>query len=413
MIFDESSESPRLALFCARMLRDQEAGADVNDIGLAIAAESKLAVQSWNHPSGAVRPRMTYHANSQFGIWLISGTDDMTQVAALVSAYSLRIPNDTFPGLPNYFHDQGFGIGQLQHAVGRPDPQRVYYVGHSLGGALAQATCAMEERSIPRVNHLSVTFGSPRVGDDRFRQRLTRNSNTRWMNDDDSVPLLPPELPASIQFASGLGNEVLGRWASFVHGGGGVVCDFDGRPRSDVIPPFGVITGGASLVAWAFKAMIDSSTSHSMTEYVRRLQLLVGLVTPPVQARVVPSQPERNHTSDRASTNRQVQVWRSTIINTGVEQNKGPLVVPDDRAFQTLKVDGFWYTTFGGALVAIGPTRKRASLLATRGNYFLHRLQRMGGVDINALKFLFPIYLDAASSADGGFKPRIAPIASS
>jgi len=231
------------------------------------------------------------------------------------------------------------------------------------------------------------------------------------MNDDDPVPLLPPQLPSSIPFAAGLGTEVLSRWESFVHGGGGIVLDRDGHPRQDVLPPLGRVDAAVSLAAWVLKSATDRSSPHALEEYVRRLTLMQPLVTPPVSERIVQSPVERTHTVDRPSSNRQVEQWRDTIVHTGATQNQAALKVPPERAFQTIKVDGLWWVVFGGFLVAVGPTRKRAGAMATRGNEFLRRLQRMAGVDVQALQTLLPIYLEAASAPNNGFEPLIVPIA--
>jgi len=413
MIFDQDSASPALALFCARQLAYMQAGGTGTQVGVNISEESGMGVTTREFISTASRPRWVYVENESFGVALILGTDNMFQAANIVSAWSLRIPNDTTPGLPQYFNDQAFAMRQLMGGVQSRNAQRVYFVGHSLGGALAEAMAVQEYNSRFRASVLSTTFGSPRVGDIRFRDALARNSNTRWMNDADPVPLLPPEVPDSIQFAAGLGIEVIDRWSRFLHGGGGIVLDDQGRTTAQVIPPLGLVRGGASLAAFLLKAATDQSSIHSLTYYVDRLQMLVANTTPPQRARVVESPIEPTHNTHRGSANAAIDQWRDTIVHTGAQQNASALTVPDDRQFRTVKFDGFWWVTFGGALVAVGPTRKRAGAMATRGNEFLRRLQRMAGVDINALKFLFPIYLDAASTPNNGFKPVIAPIATS
>ena len=63
--------------------------------------------------------------------------------------------------------------------------------GHSLGGAVATIIAAALQNQIPQLD--LVTFGSPRPGGRKFRQRL-RVPHKRFVHGNDVVPQLP--LPA-------------------------------------------------------------------------------------------------------------------------------------------------------------------------------------------------------------------------
>jgi len=408
MLFDNDGAYPPLSQFFAQQLGILESGSDPATVGLAIGevagqGNSQLITAG----NSRIPPYWIYKAEG-YAIVFIGGTEDISQAATLVTAWSRRIPNDTFAGLPDLMDSTAFAIIARFQSFGPPTPGRVFFVGHSYGGVLAQAAAAVFKSRNPSVSVLSVTFGAPRTGDRRFTAMQSRDSNTRWMNDDDPVPLLPPSIPAAISYATGLGNEVIGRWEQFIHGGGGVVLDSDGNPTPGELPPRGQVAGGASLAAWVLKTAQGGDPAHSMSAYYDRLTKLVTRTAPPMPARVHEARQEPSRVNDRHTQNNQIDAYIANIVHTGAQQQVGPIVVPPDRPFKTVKFDGLWWVTFGGQLVAVGGTRKRAGRMAVLGNDFLRRIQRQAGVDTVALKQLFGEYLDLASVPGNGFSPVIA-----
>jgi len=75
-------------------------------------------------------------------------------------------------------------------------PRTIWVTGHSLGGPLATLAVAKlrQEKNQP-VNGL-YTFGSPRVGNDKFADKFNddfKKYTFRFVNDNDAVPHVPPE----------------------------------------------------------------------------------------------------------------------------------------------------------------------------------------------------------------------------
>jgi hypothetical protein len=68
-----------------------------------------------------------------------------------------------------------------------------YYIGHSLGGALATIAATVFGAMYPDARHVCMTFGSPRVGDDNFVREFTKqcDESVRSVNQEDPVPLIP------------------------------------------------------------------------------------------------------------------------------------------------------------------------------------------------------------------------------
>jgi hypothetical protein len=77
-------------------------------------------------------------------------------------------------------------VDAIDRAV--PATLGLYITGHSLGGALAQIASAVLERDNLAACY---TFGSPRVGTERF-DREVKCPHYRLVNDWDIVPGVPP-----------------------------------------------------------------------------------------------------------------------------------------------------------------------------------------------------------------------------
>lgn len=90
---------------------------------------------------------------------------------------------------------EGFGKGALGLWTQlRPmlASKRVWFTGHSLGGALALivAAFAKEEQFVAEA---VVTFGAPRAGTVRLREWMTVLAVRQYRHRDDMVPEVPPE----------------------------------------------------------------------------------------------------------------------------------------------------------------------------------------------------------------------------
>jgi triacylglycerol lipase len=70
--------------------------------------------------------------------------------------------------------------------------KKVFVTGHSLGGALA-TLCALRLQKDNYGSPAVYTFASPRVGNDKF-QAAFRLTHRRWVNQNDLVTQMPPEI---------------------------------------------------------------------------------------------------------------------------------------------------------------------------------------------------------------------------
>jgi len=412
MIFDKDPSDPACAKFAAEQIAILDSENDKSQIGVNVAAISDQGNTQGTIPDSLFGPRVHYVAARDFSVIFIGGTRTLEQATNLVSAWSENENADTAFGIPNSLWDWSFRMSQLLGVRGFPTNLRTYVFGHSLGGVLAQVY-AVQWRSYRNAGTiLPTSFGSPRVGRAPMRDYLRNQVNVRWMLDNDPVPLLPPAFPFSFPFLAVAGYSVIQKWESLVHAHGGIVVDALGRSLPGVVPPLGTVEGAGALAAWLLKVATDQASNHSIGKYVERLTLLAQSAVPPTTIRVVEGPGEVQNTTPRQEQNQAARAYADTIVRTGAAQNAAALRVPRERAFTTFKSEGFWYVAFGGIPVAVGGTRKRASMMAIRGNEYLRRLQRMAGVDIAALNFLMPIYLQSASTEGNGFNPLIKDMSS-
>jgi hypothetical protein len=69
-----------------------------------------------------------------------------------------------------------------------PDPQPLFFTGHSLGGAMATLASAVSRKRLPRATY---TFAAPRVGDATFVASIKPVPLHRVENARDPIPMVP------------------------------------------------------------------------------------------------------------------------------------------------------------------------------------------------------------------------------
>lgn len=77
-----------------------------------------------------------------------------------------------------------------------PNPKKIIFSGHSLGGALGTLASVQFGLENPNVPITCITFGSPRVGNSSFATMFDRcvQHSYRYVNEDDPVPMGPTPL---------------------------------------------------------------------------------------------------------------------------------------------------------------------------------------------------------------------------
>lgn len=104
----------------------------------------------------------------------------------------VNVKEDEWPLVHSGFLDQFFSVYKnLDDSV--KENNQIVFCGHSLGGALATIGSLYYSYQYPDKDIACVTFGSPRVGDDRFVSYFDERieQSMRYVNDNDPVPCVP------------------------------------------------------------------------------------------------------------------------------------------------------------------------------------------------------------------------------
>lgn len=122
-----------------------------------------------------------------------SGSDVLTDLDIIRDPLPLANLNEPeWPLVHSGFSHQFFSVNtNLDTFIA--SKENIIFCGHSLGGALATIGSLYYSYLYPSKQISCVTFGSPRVGDERFVSMFDeRISNSiRYVNDNDPVPCLP------------------------------------------------------------------------------------------------------------------------------------------------------------------------------------------------------------------------------
>ncbi len=409
MILDEPVSFATLSGFLAEQIRILEVGDDTSAIGNNFTRVSGLPSQQQTFPGTDTTVPAHKVILPGYSFYLWGGTQNYSQAATLARAYVDPEFSPAYPGVSGGIAIQAGRVLNSTPTFPDPPDQRTVLAGHSQGGTVALAGLVYPLLR-NRTRNISVaTFGAPRTGGIDFIRAVTGIAIVRWMCDNDPVPLLPPSFAAAPSMFLAGNVNISAIYEYYRHTTGGVVLAPNGQPSGADLPPYGRIGAAVDLASFLLTEDEGVRTAHSITAYIERLALLAAVqnVGPRVQVDPAPVEPAR--TTARRTTNVQTASVIQQIQQAGHEQQVVNIVVPPYRAFRTVKFEGMWFVTFGGALVAAAPTKKRAGGLARVGNDFLRRLQRQAAVDTDSLKSLFPQYLDAASDPTGEFKPPIHP----
>lgn len=137
----------------------------------------------------------------------------------------------------------------------RNNRKPLWFTGHSLGGAMATICAGRCKRSFIKSNPEELyTFGSPRVGNNRY-VNYTRITYFRWVNNNDIVTTVPPA------------------WFGYRHTGKEMYLDNQGQLKQ--LTRFGKFADGIKgFLSSLRKGRIDHLADHSMFDYISAIHAL-------------------------------------------------------------------------------------------------------------------------------------------
>lgn len=250
---------------------------------------------------------------------------------------------------------------------------RIYLVGHSYGGACAQALAMLLKMGqLPLQGVWS--YGAPRPGNSVMQRYMETIPNYRFWGSDDPVRFIPPH-SEEVSLLDTFGNFPLVRGCnSQVQTPIGYRLD----PLGDIVPDSGNPTVlhavGLSVYNWCFDANGFRSVLHAASEYRRRFQQ--GMPIKPNGPAIPRSQVEEQPGTLRPREIAQQERDAIPLVKVELadptsdlnrEINSLPTVVPNVR-FRRRKDGAVWVVKYGDSIVDVGPGKRKAGQLARRYN---------------------------------------------
>jgi pimeloyl-ACP methyl ester carboxylesterase len=147
---------------------------------------------SFRKSNGIFNGITTVTSNS-WQLVLIDGTRNAQQLA-LQAFYAIAGPQD-FGGLSTnpFWFDASTVCMDKMVADGQTADMRIMLVGHSYGGAVACLAAARNRQASGNRKINFLTYGCPKIGDERLVNLLQRCNGLNISNDGDLVTILPPD----------------------------------------------------------------------------------------------------------------------------------------------------------------------------------------------------------------------------
>lgn len=147
----------------------------------------------------------------QVGVVAFQGTLTTYQTLQQI----LNVTQGTFPGVPgtvNGYYGACFfeRKAAFQNAINALPPGfRLYFTGHSAGGAIAQVAFNWFRYNSNITAWGCMTFGQPRAGNPTFANSTPR-PYLRWIAQDDFIPGLPPNTFQAFALLGPIATNILG-----------------------------------------------------------------------------------------------------------------------------------------------------------------------------------------------------------
>jgi len=251
--------------------------------------------------------------------------------------------------------------------------KNVYLIGHSYGGAIAQAG-AIALRSFGYKTLRIWTYGSPRPGNRTMQGLLGQMENTRFFGDDDPVRYIPPhedEAPALCYLTpraivDGCNTQVQARTGWQIDATGHIT-EYEGQ--ATVLAPVSM-----NIAGWCAEKHGFRSVFHGLPIYISRFN--VNHINnyqnkPPIKPNPLGAPTELNSGRRRFYDELAIQELRADAVSTtGASASYVVPQLPVDSPlrYKRKKEGAIWVVDYAGYTVAVGPGKRKATQLARRWN---------------------------------------------
>lgn len=359
------------------------------------------------HAGDNSRPAFTMIRTQSAVCLLIEGIGNSTQARALADAW--QSPTDH----NNKFTSNGFILSQatsiqalvnLTQYVGR----KLVLFGHSFGGAIAHVLAAKMSDIGWTGGIASISLGAPKPAQAGLFAYLGNTEYERIFLSTDPVPYCPPDSRSAVLMHSLLSTGESTNVDQFVQPGNGLQIRPDGTVTVESNPTTLLSTQSFSLLGWLAGFTGNQGVGHSLGQYVNALQR----AQPTPQQRPEPwptPRPSAEPATPRDhGTHRAQEAAQQNVFQEQAQQNAVPLVIPQAQRFVAVRSGRIWAVEWQGQVVAVGPSKARARVIARTGNRLLHSVQPSGWFSSTAFQTSLDQYLASAASEESGFSPVLA-----
>lgn len=364
-----SYSDPRTQAAFARMLGYLRVSPDINAVVSMFTNAYPGSFQTQSIPFGARNTETLMFKYGTSNLVLSGGTQGTTHVLKMLQGWAQPAPEERFLGASLAYGDAAQALLDAVDPGWFADGQEWIFAGHSFGGSQLTALAVRLRASRPASRITVFSYGSPRPGNEDFQRRAEGCNVTRWYNDTDAVPRIPPHTDEQALLFLPLPNELCLGCNRQVSPAVGRMIAPDGTVQDVELSPIPLSVSEPSLFAWILGSNALGAQAHAIAEYERRFNLM-PLPTAQVQTGV--SRP-RNDDTPLVQTVRQ----RNTMIDVAVGNLGGQpfpaggprFPAPDtSKRYVIHRAGDHWIVLFGDDVVGIGPGKRQARKIARAGN---------------------------------------------
>lgn len=284
---------------------------------------------------------------------------------------------------------------------------RIRFVGHSLGGGVAEAAALTIKPEVTVGRCAVITFGAPKFGNLSDCEAVSAFTHARWMNEDDPVPLVFPTPRDNPAIALAFGVPQLVRIGVFTQPAGGLEITAAGRIRGNTYPQAAAVDAVTNIAAWLVNIDREVNTPHDLPEYIHRFNLfLYGGVLPSEQPRAS-MHIERPEEADRRTvTHHQGQIIRQ-VRDQEQEQRAAKLRIPPRQLVTVRRSFGLYIVRWGDNVLSVVTRKKTALRCKNVCNAFLNTLLRMGIVEPDTVLSQMREFMQQAQTPASGITPQL------
>jgi hypothetical protein len=361
----------------------------------------------YNSAATALRLNWAIGGDQLRKIIYIDGCSLSSHAVNLIDGYNNGFGPTGTDGFNQWAQDSALAILSYTESNAVFQPENLDVVGYSAGAVVASYLVRELKRRGTLKKLRITTLGAPRAMSAPNLPVWSSVPETRWMCDNDPIPLVPPRIEDAPVLVPLLGLLTTLRYSSYVHAGGGLSINAASVITDSVLPTAAAMSPGTSLATWYFGQEDDPASGHGLTQYQNRFAALLALPSHGAGAGNAGSGQEPGATTNRRQITRSEAVVVNQVAAASERQNATPTAVSATVLFKAVKLGKIWSVAFGPSIIVYAGNRKRAFHLARAGNDFLKSMPKQAFVDPENILAEMTNFFNAAVQVGGPVSPPI------